>query len=216
LSIVVMFPRQSGKNELQAQLEAYFLVLFNRAGGNMVKVSPTWKPQSINAMQRLERVLKRNRVTARHWSKESGYIYRLGAARMIFLSGAPESHIVGATADLLLEVDEAQSVRADKFDRDIAPMAASTNATRVFGARPGRPIPCWRASCARRGALNWPTACGAALSSRPSRWAVIVPPTGALWRRRWRGWGGRTDGENAVLQRRVDAECGMFPPQRVA
>ncbi len=29
LTFVVMFPRQSGKNELQAQLETYLLALFN-------------------------------------------------------------------------------------------------------------------------------------------------------------------------------------------
>lgn len=40
--------------------------------------------------------------------------------------------MVGATASLLLEVDEAQDVDADKHDRDFAPMAASTNATRVY------------------------------------------------------------------------------------
>jgi hypothetical protein len=39
---------------------------------------------------------------------------------------------VGATASLLLEVDEAQSVGIEKFDTQIAPMAASTNAARVF------------------------------------------------------------------------------------
>ncbi len=32
----------------------------------------------------------------------------------------------------MLSVDEAQDIRIDKFDKEIAPMAASTNATRVF------------------------------------------------------------------------------------
>ncbi|MFN2196240.1 MAG: hypothetical protein ACK2UW_08975 [Anaerolineales bacterium] len=141
-SIVVMFPRQSGKNELQAQIESYLLARFALEGGEMVKISPTWKPQSLNAMRRLERVLKRNVFAARAWGyqkehffktdKESGYIYRIGKARMIFLSGSPEANIVGATADLLLEVDEAQDVQQAKYDKDVAPMAASTNATRVF------------------------------------------------------------------------------------
>ncbi len=131
-SFVVMFPRQSGKNELQAQLEAYLLLLFSEAGAEMVKVSPTWKPQSLNAMRRLQRVLETNRLTHTIWRKESGYIYRVGAARIFFLSGAPETNIVGATAGTLLEVDEAQDVTIAKFDKDIAPMAASTNATRVF------------------------------------------------------------------------------------
>lgn len=131
-SLVVMFPRQSGKNEVQAQLEAYLLTLFSRSGAELVKISPTWRPQSLNAMRRLERVLDANLLTRGVWQKESGYIYRLGAARILFLSGAPESHIVGATASTLLEVDEAQDVRIDKFDKEIAPMAASTNATRIF------------------------------------------------------------------------------------
>ncbi len=132
LSFVVMFPRQSGKNELQAQLEAYLLLLFSEAGAEIVKVSPTWKPQSLNAMRRLQRVLETNRLTGPLWRKESGYIYRVGRARIFFLSGAPETNIVGATAGTLLEVDEAQDVTIAKFDKDIAPMAASTNATRVF------------------------------------------------------------------------------------
>ena len=131
-SIVVMFPRQSGKNELQAHIEAYLLLLLKEYHTEMVKVSPTWKPQSQNAMRRLERVLDRNLVTRGQWRKESGYIYRLGNSRILFLSGAPEANIVGATASLLLEVDEAQDVRIDKFDKDIAPMASSTHATRVF------------------------------------------------------------------------------------
>ena len=41
-------------------------------------------------------------------------------------------NIVGATASLLLECDEAQDVQIAKWDKEIAPMAASTNATRVF------------------------------------------------------------------------------------
>ena len=41
LSFVVMFPRQSGKNELQAHLESYLLVLFSLLEAEMVKVSPT-------------------------------------------------------------------------------------------------------------------------------------------------------------------------------
>jgi len=132
LSFVVLFPRQSGKNELQAQLETYLLAYLQEYEAEIIKVSPTWRPQSINAMRRLQRVLERNALTRREWARESGYIFRLGRARIFFLSGAPESNIVGATASVLLEVDEAQDVEVEKFDKDIAPMAASTNATRVF------------------------------------------------------------------------------------
>jgi hypothetical protein len=132
LSFVVMFPRQSGKNELQAQIETYLLLRLSATDAEIVKVSPTWKPQSLNAMRRLERSLERNMMVKNLWRKESGYIYRVGRARIFFFSGSPEANIVGATASALLEVDEAQDIQAAKFDKDIAPMAASTNATRVF------------------------------------------------------------------------------------
>ena len=130
LSFVVMFPRQSGKNELQAQIEAYLLCLLQEETAEIVKISPTWKPQSLNAMRRLERVLSKNALTSLCYRKESGYIFRLGKARIFFLSGG--GNIVGATASTLLEVDEAQDIPISRYDKDIGPMAASTNATRVF------------------------------------------------------------------------------------
>jgi hypothetical protein len=132
LSFVVMFPRQSGKNELQAQIEAFLLLRFMQLGGEMVKISPTWKPQNLNAMARLERALSQNAITQELWQKEWGYIYRIGKAKITFLSGAKMANIVGATASLLLEVDEAQDVDIEKYDKEIAPMAAAHNATRVF------------------------------------------------------------------------------------
>ena len=39
LSIVVMFPRQSGKNELQAQLEAYLMTIFYRSRQSSLRTS---------------------------------------------------------------------------------------------------------------------------------------------------------------------------------
>lgn len=83
-------------------------------------------------MRRLERVLNANQLTRGRWSREHGYIYRLGQARLFFLSGQPGANIVGATANLLLEVDEAQDILIERYDKDIAPMAAPANATRVF------------------------------------------------------------------------------------
>jgi hypothetical protein len=131
-SLVVIYPRQSGKNEVQAQVEAFLLARLSPYDADMVKASPTWKPQSQLAMHRLERVLERNKATCNRWKKEAGYIYRFRRARLTFLSGQPETNVVGATANTLLQCDEAQDVRISKWDKDFAPMAASTNATRVF------------------------------------------------------------------------------------
>lgn len=133
LAFTVLFPRQSGKNELQAQLEAFLLACLSNQTAEIVKISPTYQPQTINAMRRLERVLENNVVLRQiGWKKEDGYTYRVGKARILFLSGSAEANIVGATASTLLEVDEAQDIAIAKFDKEIAPMAASTNATRVF------------------------------------------------------------------------------------
>ncbi len=131
-SFVVMFPRQSGKNELQAHLEVYLLTLLSRHPIELVKVSPTLRPQAFTSMRRFEKVARRNLLIASAWKKEGANAYRVDQARICFLSAAPGSNIVGATASGLLEVDEAQQVSIEKYDRDIAPMSASTCATHVF------------------------------------------------------------------------------------
>ena len=61
--------------------------------------------------------------------KHDKYIVELGAARALFFSADPGAQVVGGTASLLLECDEAQDVRETKWDKDFEPMAASTNAT---------------------------------------------------------------------------------------
>jgi len=107
---------------------------FSDLGGEMVIVSPTFKPQTENAMRRLRRVLDENMLTRGAWRMESGYVFRMGACGAAFFSGQRESNVVGATASLLLIVDEAQDVSETKFYKDFLPMAASTNATvALFG-----------------------------------------------------------------------------------
>ncbi len=138
LTFVVIMSRQAGKNELQAQLEAYLLTRFSHPSATaqgqaeIVKASPTFKPQTENAMRRLERVLQQNVIARRLWKRDAGYIYRVGCARIYFFSAYKEANVVGATASTLLECDEAQDVLPAKWDKDFAPMAASTNATTVF------------------------------------------------------------------------------------
>ena len=127
----VMMCRQAGKNELSAQLEAYIMNLYQRKGGGLVKASPTFKPQTINSILRLQDRLDNpwNKHSAR---RREGYIIQLGKARTFFFSAEPNASVVGGTASLLLECDEAKDVHEDKWDKDFEPMTASTNATRVF------------------------------------------------------------------------------------
>jgi len=85
LTFVVMFPRQSGKNELQAQIETYLLSLLSQLPVDLIKVSPTLKPQALNAMRRLERTVKKNIIVNGLLQKQAGSLYHLCNASIIFL-----------------------------------------------------------------------------------------------------------------------------------
>jgi hypothetical protein len=131
LTIAVMMSRQAGKNELSGQLEAYLLNLYRRRGGNIVKGSPTFKPQTLNSVMRLCDRLD-NYWNENQYRRRDGYIVELGTARAFFFSADPTANVVGATASLLLEGDEAQDIQASKWAKDFRPMGASTNVTTVL------------------------------------------------------------------------------------
>jgi len=130
LTFAVMMARQAGKNETAAQVEAFLLNLFRRRGGHLVKASPTFKPQTVNSIQRLSSVLEGSLLGPPH--SERGYILRLGRARAVLFSASPQANVVGATANILLEADEAQDISEAKWNKDFRPMGASTNVTTVL------------------------------------------------------------------------------------
>ncbi len=217
LSFVVIFPRQSGKNELQAQLQAYLLTLFSAQQQEMVQVSPTWRPQTENAMHRLERVLSSNLIVKDRWEKHTGHIYQVGKARLTFLSGSPTANIVGATANLLLSIDEAQDIAQDKFDKDIAPMAASTNATRVFWgtawtsntllAREERAA---RALQEKDGVQRvWKLTCDHVAAEVPPYGKFVADQVAKLGRN-------HPMVRTQYFSEEIDSEGGLFPPERLA
>lgn len=130
-TFVVMMARQMGKNELSAQLEAYLLSAASHTGGSIVKTAPTFRPQLHTSIARLDRILRHPAFDGQY-SREFGYRSVLGDAEAVFLSGGPYANVAGATASLLLEIDEGQDIDFDKYTRDFRPMAASTNATTVI------------------------------------------------------------------------------------
>jgi hypothetical protein len=216
-SIVVMFPRQSGKNEVQAHIEAYLLAMLSLQTAEMVKISPTWKPQSLNAMHRLERVLKGNIITRRLWHKENGYCYCFGKARLVFLSGSTEANIVGATANALLEVDEAQDVGIEKYDREIAPMAASTNATRVFWgtAWTSQTLLARELEAARKAELQ--DGCKRVFVCTADEVSAEVPAYGQFVAAQITRFGRNHPMiRTQYFSECIDEESGMFPTQRIA
>lgn len=137
----VMMARQSGKNQLSAVLEAYLLTCMSQ--GTIIKAAPTFSPQSINSRLRLLSMLDTPFMRQRVWQSH-GHMVGLApqadpalvrahsGPRVMFFSASPESNVVGATADLLLEIDEAQDVEREKFDRDFRPMASTRNATTIL------------------------------------------------------------------------------------
>jgi len=130
LTLSVEISRQGGKNELSAHIEVLLLTLHMANGGNLVKCSPTFKPQTIISMQRLKERLDEFGFGGLYHT-EMGYIITLGAAKQIFLSADESSSVVGHTADILLEVDESQDVAKEKYTKEFRPMGSSTNATMI-------------------------------------------------------------------------------------
>lgn len=130
LTFSVEIARQGGKNELSAHIELLLLTLSIASGGNIIKCSPTFKPQTVISMRRLKDRLDEYGFGGIYRS-EMGYIVALGSARCIFLSAEEHSNVVGHTADLLLEIDESQDVTREKYSKEFRPMAASSNATTV-------------------------------------------------------------------------------------
>ena len=131
LTFSVEIARQGGKNEISSQLELLLLTLSIEESRNLIKCSPTFKPQTIISMIRLKEQLNAIGYTG-IWTSEMGYIIRLGEARAIFLSAEESSNVVGNTAHLLLEVDEAQDVAIDKYTKEFKPMGSTTNVTNVL------------------------------------------------------------------------------------
>ncbi|MDI6814487.1 MAG: hypothetical protein QMC90_00140, partial [Dehalococcoidales bacterium] len=97
---------------------------------NLVKCSPTFKPQTVISMMRLKDRLN-DAGFAGIWVAELGYIIRLGNARAIFLSADESANVVGNTAHILLEIDESQDVSKEKYTKEFKPMGATTNVTTV-------------------------------------------------------------------------------------
>ena len=220
LSFVVIFPRQSGKNELQAQIQSYLLTLTSHWEGGkqeMVQISPTWRPQTENAMYRLESVLSKNRIVKDVWSKHFGHVYQVEAARINFLSGSPTSNIVGATANLLLSIDEAQDIQIDKFDKEIAPMAASTNATRVFWGTAwtsntllAREEQAAMAQQEKDGIRRvWRLTCDNVAVEVPAYAKFVADQVAKLGRQ-------HPMVKTQYYSEDIDAEGGLFPPERLA
>ena len=137
LTFTVEIARQGGKNEVSAQLGVWLLSWERvvNGDGKLVKAAPTFNPQALVSLRRLRDRLSDSGLGKRWWM-EGGNIVRVGRAQQTFLSAEPTANVVGATADTLLELDEAQDVDRDKFIKEFRPMGATGNATTVLYGTP--------------------------------------------------------------------------------
>jgi hypothetical protein len=131
LAFSVEIARQGGKNELSAHLEVLLLTLYMAAGGNVIKCSPTFKPQTIISMERLKKRLDDFGFDG-IYHPQMGYIVQLGSAKAIFLSAEGSSSVVGHTADIFLEIDESQDVSREKYTKEFRPMGSASNVTTIL------------------------------------------------------------------------------------
>ncbi len=131
MTFSVEIARQGGKNELSAILEVVLLTLHVESGGSIVKAAPTFRPQNIISMERLKQRLE-DLGYGGVWRSEMGYVIALGAARCLFLSAEGNSSVMGHTADILLEMDEAQDILREKYTREFRPMGSASNCTTVL------------------------------------------------------------------------------------
>jgi len=130
-TFVLIFSRQSGKDEILSLIILFLMLRFQFWGWgiDIVCAQPTFKPQTINAMERL---MKRGHNLGKNLKRTAGYIMRIDQARCSYFSAEPSASQVGATADRLLVMNEAQDIDPAIYDKRFSPMAASGNATRVF------------------------------------------------------------------------------------
>jgi hypothetical protein len=112
--LTVMMARQMGKNQLSAVVEYFLLHRYRSVGGPIVEAAPTFRPQLDNSKRRLEGLLA-GPYSAGEWFASQGYILGLGRVRVLLFSADPGSNVVGATADLLLEVDEVARLCAHRL-----------------------------------------------------------------------------------------------------
>jgi hypothetical protein len=128
MTFVIVFSRQSGKDELLAILFLFLLMRFSDWGIDMICAQPTFKPQTITAM---ERILKRGYNFGKRLRRTAGYIVRFMSARVSYFSADPSANVVSATGRLIV-MNEAQDISASIADGKFMPMGANENATRVY------------------------------------------------------------------------------------
>ncbi len=130
LEFLLVFPRQSGKNEAVAHLLAYLLNIYRRAGGNIV-----YGAEAASLALGIERLEARmdNVWNQGAWKARAKPNRRsLDRATVVFLSTNRQAQARGQTAHHLLVIDETQDQEQAHIEAVFTPMRAACNATAVY------------------------------------------------------------------------------------
>lgn len=123
--------RQTGKNEVSATIHNRALVRYAHADRpeTIIKTAPTFLPQVEYSIRRLDELLETDGLIGPHakWTANHRRV-SVGKASILFLTAKKGGSVVGASASLLLDVDEAHLIDMKKYQMDFLPMTASTNA----------------------------------------------------------------------------------------
>lgn len=217
LEFAVLFPRQSGKNETQSHIEALLLNLFRRVpGAQLVKASPTFRPQAINSIERVERQLNNDWNRGR-WHRSQGYIVQLNQAAAFYFSAEPSANVAGATANILLEGDEAQDILESEWGKKFEPMTASTNATIALWGTAWTSNTLLAKTIRRLQALELVDGTRRVFIVTPEEVAKENPAFGEFVKKQIEKYG-RTHPfvKTQLFNETIDSEGGMFPPARRA
>ena len=127
---LLVFSRQSGKNEAVAHLLVYLLNIYRRRGGNMVFAAIG---DGLGRGQRRLHERLNNPWNRDEWRKAAGPTRTiLGRSAVVFISSHPQAAARGETADHLLVVDELQDQDPLYVESVFTPMRAANNATAVY------------------------------------------------------------------------------------
>ena len=127
---LLVFSRQSGKNEAVAHLLVYLLNAYRRQGGNMVfaAIGDGLGRGQTRLLERLNNPWNRHQ-----WRKAANPTkVLLGTSSVVFISSHPQSAARGETAHHLLVIDELQDQDPLYLESTFTPMRAANNATAVY------------------------------------------------------------------------------------
>jgi hypothetical protein len=212
---LLVFPRQSGKNEAVAHLLVYLLNLLRRHSGQIVYAAIG---DGIGrGLQRLEARLD-NDLNRGKWRRGGQPLRRsVGRASVVFASSHPSAFGRGETAHWLLVVDELQDQDAAHLEAVFEPMRAANNATALYlGTVRSRHDALWQKKEALE-RLEAADGVRRVFMVTPEMVIAANPRYGAFLAARERQLGRlHPIVQSEYYLRPLDGEAGLFPPRRRA